>query len=283
MEFEGIWFIDVERTDSRLGKMYNCTSTAGVLENDDVAFCCVDTGPNCCNNQTELFVANDWDFEASAAFATTSKAVTSLTAVSTLAMASDAVTSLSGSSTTGLLSSTPLSPPASESTIGISSVVTITEGNENVPTNSIPSIAAASTSAALENPSGSKRDWTGIGIGAGVGAAVPLLALIVVGALLWRRHRHRRRRSMFELPPMNGYPRDSASTGTTRESLIRSGKPDHLKAYEAGGVQTYELDSVSERAELPLKSPRELPGSEGERQRYQAIQSQNGGNPYHPA
>lgn len=82
---------------------------------------------------------------------------------------------------------------------------------------------------------------------------------------------------------MSGYSRDSASTGATKESLIRSGKPDHLKAYEAGRVQTYELDSVRERAELPLKSPRELPGTEGERQRYQTVQSQDGGNPYQPA
>jgi hypothetical protein len=50
----------VSKTDSRLGKMYNCTSSGGVVgEDNDPAFCCVDTGPNCCNNQSLLFVANN--------------------------------------------------------------------------------------------------------------------------------------------------------------------------------------------------------------------------------
>ncbi|KEQ59476.1 uncharacterized protein M437DRAFT_57051 [Aureobasidium melanogenum CBS 110374] len=267
--------------------MYNCTSTTGVLLNNDVAFCCVDTGPNCCNNQTEVFVANDWDFKASAAEAATTRGTaTSLTVAKTLTTSSSSSSSGSSSSlsTTGLSSSdfsTPLSPAASKSTYGISSVITTTEGNKNVPTNSIATPVPASTNAAPADSSTSKRDWTGIGIGASVGAAVPLLALIVVGIFLWRRHR--RRRSMFESPSTSGYSGDSASTGTTKESLIRSGKPEHLKAYEAGGVQTYELDSVRDRAELPLKSPRELPGSEGERQRYQAVQLRGHSNPYQPA
>jgi hypothetical protein len=45
-------------------------------------------------------------------------------------------------------------------------------------------------------------------------------------------------------------------------------KPAYL--YEAGGVPTYELDAIGGRVELPMKSPRELPGAEGERQRYVA-------------
>lgn len=96
---------------------------------------------------------------------------------------------------------------------------------------------------------------------------------MAVGVLLWRRHR--RRRAQLGLPSNGGHTRDSASTGVTKGSLIRSGKPDHLKGFEACGVQTYELDAVGEWAEVPLRSPRELPGSERERQRYQAV-------PYRP-
>jgi hypothetical protein len=103
---------------------------------------------------------------------------------------------------------------------------------------------------------------------------VPLLALVAVGIFLWQRHR--RRREMYELPPMDSYTRDSASTKITKEASVLSTKPVYLKRYEADGAQTYELDSVTERVELPLKSPRELPGSEGERQRYQTYQSTTG-------
>jgi hypothetical protein len=51
--------------------------------------------------------------------------------------------------------------------------------------------------------------------------------------------------------------------------------------YEAGGVASYELDAYGGVVELPMKSPkspkspRELPGSEGERQRYRAYQPPN--------
>lgn len=40
--------------------------------------------------------------------------------------------------------------------------------------------------------------------------------------------------------------------------------------YEVDGAPGYELDAVGGRAELSTKSPRELPGAEGERQRYVA-------------
>jgi hypothetical protein len=73
-------------------------------------------------------------------------------------------------------------------------------------------VAVASTSAALDKPSGGTRDWESIGIGAGVGAAVPILALIAIGVLLWRHHRRRRRRrrrrETYEFPPTNDYPDD---------------------------------------------------------------------------
>jgi hypothetical protein len=96
---------------------------------------------------------------------------------------------------------------------------------------------------------------------------------------LWRRHR--RRREMFELPPMDSYTRDSASSGITKEASVLPTKPAYLERYEAEGAQTYELDSVAERVELPLKGPRELPGSDGGRQRFQAYQSTTGyGNSY---
>jgi hypothetical protein len=54
---------------------------------------------------------------------------------------------------------------------------------------------------------------------------------------------------------------------------VRAGKPGNL--YEAGGAASYELDAYGSRVELPMKSPkspRELPGSEGERHRYRAYQ-----------
>jgi hypothetical protein len=64
---------------------------------------------------------------------------------------------------------------------------------------------------------------------------------------------------------------------------MHSSIPAFLKSHEADGRQIRELDSVAERVELPLKSPRELPGSEGERQRYQAYQStMSYGYPYQP-
>jgi hypothetical protein len=77
------------------------------------------------------------------------------------------------------------------------------------------------------------------------------------------------------------YTSDSASTGLVREASVLSSKPFYLKGYEIDGTQTYELDAVAARVELPLKSPRELPGSEGGRQRYQTYQSTTGyGNPH---
>jgi hypothetical protein len=144
-------------------------------------------------------------------------------------------------------------------------------------------VAVASTSAALDKPSGGTRDWESIGIGAGVGTAVPLLALIAIGVLLWRRHRRRRRRrETYKLPPTNNYPDDGGSAPITKASM-HSSIPASLKSHEADGRQIYELDSVAERVQLPLKNPRELPGSEGERQRYQAYQSTvSYGYPYRP-
>jgi hypothetical protein len=83
------------------------------------------------------------------------------------------------------------------------------------------------------------------------------------------------------MPSRSDYTSDSASTALVREAFVLSSKPAYLKGYEVDGAQTYELDAVAARVELPLKSPRELPGSEGERQRYQAHQATTGyGNSY---
>jgi hypothetical protein len=121
-----------------------------------------------------------------------------------------------------------------------------------------------SSAAAAATPPESKRDWTGVGIGVGVGIAVPLLAILIAGPLLWRRYR---RRQVYELS-------DDASSRIGKESSIRSTvKPEYLKRYDADAYASYELDAMAGRVEMPMKSPRELPGSEGERQRYQA---------YHP-
>jgi hypothetical protein len=110
---------------------------------------------------------------------------------------------------------------------------------------------------------------------------VPLLALIAVGVFLWRRHRLRR--EMYDMPSRSDYTSDSAFTGLVKEASVLSSKPSYLEGYEIDGMQTYELDAVAARVELPLKSPRELPGSEGERQRYQAHQATTGyGNSYQP-
>jgi hypothetical protein len=82
---------------------------------------------------------------------------------------------------------------------------------------------------------------------------------------------------------MDNYASNSASTGVTKEAPMRMSKHAFLKGYEAARVHAYELDSFAERVELPLKSPRELPGSDGERQRYQAHQPTTGSNnPYQP-
>ena len=248
--------------------MYNYTSTDGVTgENNDDVFCCVDTGPNCCNNQSLVFVANDWDFVASASFGVTKEMTTSLTATSSSG-------SSSTSSSVSTMSDSSISS-GSQTILGSFSVFTVTESMTGTLAPLISTTTAASTTSTAtttpENTSGAKRDWTGIGIGVGVGAAVPLLALIVVGSLLWRRYRHRH--GTNDLPPVDGYTRDSASTGITRQASTLSSKPAFLKGYEAGRVHTYELDSVAERVGLPLKSPRELPGSEGERQRFQTSQS----------
>jgi hypothetical protein len=53
-----------------------------------------------------------------------------------------------------------------------------------------------------------------------------------------------------------------------KEPPARLSEPTYL--YEADGAPSYELDAVGERVELPMKSPRELPGSDGERQRHVA-------------
>ncbi|CAD0107935.1 unnamed protein product [Aureobasidium uvarum] len=135
------------------------------------------------------------------------------------------------------------------------------------PTINIPASGAATTATASGNSSGPKRDWTGIGIGAGVGAAVPLLALIAVGIVLWRRHR---RRAMHVSPSTSSFSHESASDAPTKEAFTT--KPAYLKGCDTNSTRTYEMDAMGERIELPLKSPRELPGSEGERQRYQAYQ-----------
>lgn len=132
-----------------------------------------------------------------------------------------------------------------------------------------------------DESSGTSRDWKGIGIRAGVGVAVPLLALIAIGVFLWRRHR--RRREMYEMPLARSRPYESTSTAVTEEASIRLSKPAYLKAYEVDAAQTYEFNSVAGRVELPLKSPRELPGSEGERQRYQVYRSTvSYDDPYQP-
>jgi hypothetical protein len=87
---------------------------------------------------------------------------------------------------------------------------------------------------------------------------------------------------MYELPPTNNYPHDGGSTLITKAS-VRASKPSYLKSHDADGRQAYELDFVAQRVELPLKSPRELPVSESERQRYQTYQSTvNYGYRYQP-
>jgi hypothetical protein len=60
----------------------------------------------------------------------------------------------------------------------------------------------------------------------------------------------------------------STSTRTTKE-------PRLAYTYEADGAPSYELDAVGESVEAPMKSPWELPGSEGERQRYVAYRPPN--------
>jgi hypothetical protein len=107
-----------------------------------------------------------------------------------------------------------------------------------------------------------------VGIGVGIGVVVPLLALAIIVPLLWRRHR---RKAMYVVGSPNIHAHDSAwsrstSTRTVKESPVCLSEPTYL--YEAGGAPSYELNAVGERVELSTKSPRELPGSEGERQRY---------------
>jgi hypothetical protein len=106
-----------------------------------------------------------------------------------------------------------------------------------------------------------KKDWTGIGAGVGAGIGIPLLALFIIGPLLWRRRR-RRSNAMAE---KDYSPHDSASSGrTTQEPLVPMGKQDY--PYELTGTQSYELDTVGERVELPVKNDAvELSGSGGER------------------
>jgi hypothetical protein len=88
---------------------------------------------------------------------------------------------------------------------------------------------------------------------------------------------------IYDIPSRRDYTSDSASTGLVKGASILSSKHAYLKGHEIDGAQTYELDAVAAGVELPLKSPRELPGSEGERQRYQAHQSTTGyGNAYQP-
>jgi hypothetical protein len=41
-------------------------------------YCCVDTGPNCCNNQSQLYVANNRDFVSSASLGATRGMATTL-------------------------------------------------------------------------------------------------------------------------------------------------------------------------------------------------------------
>lgn len=131
-------------------------------------------------------------------------------------------------------------------------------------TSTIATSTSSTTAAVAEAHSEAKRDWTGVGIGVGIGVAVPLLALAIISPLLWRRHRRDASHGMMS-PIM--YPYDGASSRST-STRSRMDKPAPL--YEAGGALTYELDAVGERTELPMKSPKELPGAEGERQRYVA-------------
>lgn len=130
-----------------------------------------------------------------------------------------------------------------------------------MPTTVVRTISAeATTTTVSEQPTGPKQDPTDTGIKAGAGTAVPLLVLIGISVSLWRRHR-RRRRAARGVALVNDFTRDSAST---RSACLKWYGPDQ--------VRLYELDAVAVRVESPLRSPIELPGSEGERQRHQTHQ-----------
>lgn len=140
-------------------------------------------------------------------------------------------------------------------------------------------IVVAAPTTTQSDSSGLGRDWTGVGIGAGIGAAVPLLILLIVGALLWRRHRRRALQKLLS-------SEDGASSRITKDPSIRMTRPAYLKAHEADGVPRYELETirgaempVRSPRELPVRSPRELPGSERERYRHQAYRSGSLNNP----
>jgi hypothetical protein len=72
---------------------------------------------------------------------------------------------------------------------------------------------------------------------------------------------------------------EGASSRLTRDPSIRLSTPAYLKAYEADGVPIFELATVR-GVEMPVRSPRELPGSEGERQRRHLYQSGSTSHPF---
>jgi hypothetical protein len=72
---------------------------------------------------------------------------------------------------------------------------------------------------------------------------------------------------------------EGASSRLTRDPSIRMSMPAHLKAHEVDGVPRFELAAVR-GVEMPVRSPRELPGSEGERQRRHLYQSGSSSHPY---
>jgi hypothetical protein len=100
---------------------------------------------------------------------------------------------------------------------------------------------------------------------------MPLLALALLIPLLWRRRRRHRNAHEMRSPvldPVDSASSEGSSTRTSKQPLVHTSKHVHL--FGVDGTPRYELDAVGERVEAPMKSPRELPGEEGERRRYVA-------------
>jgi hypothetical protein len=72
---------------------------------------------------------------------------------------------------------------------------------------------------------------------------------------------------------------EGAASRLTRDLSICMSMPAYLKAHEVDGVPRVELAAVR-GVEMPVRSPRELPGSEGERQRRHLYQSGSSCHPY---